>query len=161
VNIDLLLTTCSGFEDDGEYVRFFLDSPTPVPSLTRERGVRTDLFHLFGGDDAERFREYLARHRCWDVMRIPPPFSPERGAAAVRVAGRWHAGRYSPMYLFASTHRVRDQEHRDQLRRAVGFLIASVLENPVRESDYTDLDLLRQVIETAPVATDLGTATDQ
>mgnify|MGYP000857568993 FL=1 len=161
MNIDLLLTTCCGFEDDGEHVRFFLDSPTPEVSFTRERGVRTDLFHLFGGDEAQAIREYLARHKCWGVLRVPPPYTPERGDAAVRVAVRWHSGRFSPLYLFAADRRVRDEEHRDQLRRAVGFLIASVLENPVRESDYTDLDLLRQVIETAPVATDLGNTHDQ
>lgn len=161
MNIDLLLMTCCGFEDDGEHVRFYLDSPTPEVSFTRERGVRTDLFHLFGGDDARRFREYLSWHRCWDVMRVPPPYTPERGAAAVRVAGRWHSGRHSPLYLLAADRRVRDEEHRDQLRRAVGFLIASVLENPTDDRHYADLALLRQVIETAPLATDLGQTDDQ
>lgn len=161
MNIDLLLTTCCGFEDDGEHVRFFLDSPTPDVSFTRDRGTRTDLFHLFGGDDARTIREYLARHRCWGVMRIPPPYTPERGVAAVRVAGRWHSGRHSPMYLFAADRRVRDEEHRGQLRRAVSYLIASVLENPTDDRHYADLDLLRQVIETAPLGTDLGTANDQ
>lgn len=161
MNIDVLLMTCCGFEDDGEFIRFYLDSPTPDVSFTRDRGARTDLFHLFGGDDARTIREYLARHKCWGVLRVPPPYTPERGDAAVRVAGRWHSGRHSPLYLFAADRRVRDEEHRGQLRRAVGFLIASVLENSVRESDYTDLDLLRQVIETAPVATDIGTTTDQ
>ncbi len=161
MDIDWLLLTCVGFEDDGEHVRFFLDDPTPVPSATRDRPARTDLFHLIGGDDARTIREYLARHRCWDVMRVPPPYTPERGAAAVRVAGRWHSGRHSPLYLFAADRRVRDEEHRGQLRRAVAHMIGSVLENPVRESDYPDLDLLRQVVETAPVATDLGTPNDQ
>lgn len=161
MGIDGLLATCCGFEDDGRAVRFYLDSPTPEPSFTRERGVRSSLFHLFAGDDARKFREYLARHRCWDVMRVPPEYTPARGAAAVRVAGRWHSGRHSPLYLFAATRRVRDEEHRDQLRRAVAHLIAAVLKNLVRESDYTDLDLLRQVVETAPVATDLGTTNDQ
>jgi hypothetical protein len=161
VNIDLLLTTCCGFEDDGEHVRFFLDSPTPDVSFTRDRGVRTDLFHLFGGDDARTIREYLARHKCWDVLRVPPPYTPERGDAAVRVAGRWHSGRYSPLFLFAADRCIRDEEHRGQLRRAVSYLIASVLENPTDDRHYPDLDLLRQVIETAPLATDLGTTTDQ
>lgn len=161
MNIDLLLMTCCGFEDDGEHVRFFLDSPTPLPSATRDRGIRTDLFHLFGGDDARRFREYLARHRCWEVMRVPPSYTPERGDAAVRTAGCWHSGRHSPLYLFAADRRVRDEEHRGQLRRAVSYLIASVLENPTDDRHYVELALLRQVIETAPVATDLGTVNDQ
>lgn len=157
MNIDLLLMTCVGFEDDGEHVRFYLDSPTPQLSFERDRGVRTSLFRLFGGHDAQQFREYLARHRyrCWDVMRVPPEYTPERGAAAVRIAGRWQSGRHSPLYLFAATRRIRDEEDREQLRRAVGFLIASVLENPVHNHEYADLTLLRQVIDTAPLAAEL------
>jgi hypothetical protein len=162
VNIDVLLTTCVGFEDDGRQIRFFLDSPTPGVSLTRERGVRTPLFHLCAGDDADAVREYLARHRCWDVMRVPPAFTPERGAAALRIAGRWHSGRHSPLYLFADSRRIRDEEHRDQLRRATEYMIASVLENPVRdhEYEYADLTLLREVIDTAPLATELCPAAE-
>ena len=150
--------TCVGFEDDGGHVRFFLDSPRPEVSLTRGRGVRTPLFRLFAGDDAHKFREYIARHRCWEVMRVPPEYTPERGAAAVRIAARWHAGRSSPLHLFAAARRVRDEEHRGQLRRAVGYLIASVLENPVHDREYADLTLLRQVIDTAPAGVELCAA---
>ena len=161
MDIDWLLMTCVGFEDNGEHVRFYLDGPTPVPSVTRDRPVRTALFHMTCGADAERFREYLARHRCWAVMRVPQPYTPERGAVAVEVARRWHAGPHSPLYLFAADRRIRDEEHRGQLRRVVAHLIASVLENPVNDRDDPDLDLLRQVVETAPVGTDLGTVNDQ
>ena len=84
MNIDLLLMTCCGFEDDGRQIRFFLDSPTPELSLTRERGVRTSLFHLCAGADADAVRDYLARHRCWDVMRVLPAYTPERAAARPR-----------------------------------------------------------------------------
>ena len=160
MNIDVLLMTCVGFEDDGRRIKFFLDSPTPELSLTRDHPVRTSLFHLFAGDDAQKFREYLARHRCWNVMRLPPAFTLDRGAAAVRTAGRWHTGRHSPLFLFAATRRIRDEEHRVQLRRAVGFLIASVLENPVHDHEYADLTLLRQVIDTAPLATELCPAAE-
>jgi hypothetical protein len=162
MNIDLLLMTCCGFEDNGEHIRFYLDSPTPEPSLTRERGVRSELFHLFGGDEAQAIREYLARHpyRCWDVLRVAPEFTRDRGIAAVRVAARWHSGRFSPLYIFAAERCIRDEEHREQLRRATKYLIGSVLENPVNENDYPDLDLLRQVIETAPLDTELCTAAE-
>ena len=160
MNIDLLLMTCVGFDDDGREVRFFLDGPNPELSVTRERPVRTELFHLFGGDEARTIREYLARHRCWDVMRVPPDYTRDRGIAAVRTAGRWHSGRHSPLYLFAAERRIRDEEHRDQLRRATKYLIASVLENPVNEHDYPDLDLLRQVTETAPLDAELCTAAE-
>ena len=161
MNIDLLLMTCCGFEDDGEHVRFFLDGPHPEPSLKRDRPVRTELFHLFGGDEAQAIRGYLACHHCWDVMRVPAEFTRDRGIAAVRTAVRWHSGRHSPMYIFAANRRIQGQEHRDQLRRATSFLIASVLENPVHPStEYADLDLLRQVIETAPLDTELCTAAE-
>ena len=157
MDIDGLLVTCVGFEDDGEHVRFFLDSPTPEVSLTRERGVRTSMFRLYAGDDAREFREYIARHRCWEVMRVPPEYTAGRGIAAVRVAGLWHSGRYSPLSLFAAARRVRDEGHRGQLRRATGYLIASVLENPARHREYADLTLLREVIDTAPIDTELCT----
>ncbi len=160
MNIEYLLTTCCGFEDDGEHVRFFLDGPNPELSVTRERPVRTELFHLFGGDEAQAIRNYLARHRCWDVMRVPPEFTRDRGIAALQVAAHWHSGRHSPLYIFAANRCIRDEEHRDQLRRATKFLIASVLENRVNEHDYPDLNLLRQVIETAPLDTELCTAAE-
>jgi len=161
MNIDVLLTTCCGFEDgqDGQ-IRFFLDGPNPEPSLKRERPARTDLFHLFGGDEAQAIRDYLARHRCWDVMRVPPDYTRDRGTAAIRTAARWHSGRHSPLYLFAADRRIHDEERRGQLRRATQFLIASVLEKSVHDHDYPDLDLLRQVIETAPLDTELCTAAD-
>lgn len=160
MGLGVLLMTCCGFEDDGEYVRLYLDSPRPEPSLTRDRGVRTLLFHLFGGAEAQAIRDYLVRYRCWDVLRVPPEYTPERGVAAVRVAARWHAGRYSPMYLFAATRRIRDEEHRGQLRRAVYFLFGSVLENPTNDHHYADLALLREVVETAPVGAELCTAAE-
>jgi len=160
MNIEYLLTTCCGFEDDGREFRFFLDGPNPEPSLKRERGVRTTLFHLFGGEDARAIRDYLSRHRCWDVMRVPPDYTHDRGIVAVRIAARWHSGRFSPLHLLASTCRIQDEEHREQLRRATKYLIASVLENPVHEKDYPDLNLLRQVIETAPLNTELCTAVE-
>lgn len=160
MNIDVLLMTCCGFEDDGEHVRFFLDGPNPELSVTRDRPVRTELFHLFGGDEAQAIRDYLARHRCWDVMRMPPSYTRDRGVAAVRTAARWHSGRHSPLYIFAANRRIRDEEHRGQLRRATKFLIASVLENPVNDRDYPDLNLLGQVIETAPLGTELCTAAE-
>ena len=81
MNIDVLLATCCGFEDNGHAVRFYLDPPTLEPAFTRDRGVRTSLFHLFAGDDVQMFREYLARHRCWEVMRVPPVFSLEQRVA--------------------------------------------------------------------------------
>lgn len=160
MNVEHLLMTCCGFEDDGEQVRFYIDSPEPAPSLRRECGVCSNLFRLFGGGEAQAFRDYLARHRCWDVMRVPPPYTRDRGIPAIRTAARWHSGRFSPLHLFATARCIRDEEHRRQLRRAVGFLVASVLENPVHDHYYPDLNLLRQVIETAPLDTELCTAAD-
>ena len=160
MDVEHLLLTCCGFEDDGAVVRFFLDGPTPEPSLTRDRGTRTPLFHMVAREDAQAVRDYLARHRCWDVLRVPADYTRDRGIAAVRVAARWHSGRYSPLYLFATDRRLRDEEHGGQLRRAVGFLIGSVLENPVHDYEYADLALLREVIDTAPVGVELCTAAE-
>jgi hypothetical protein len=160
MNVEYLLLTCCGVEDDGECVRLYLDSPTPEPSARRDRPVKTTLFHLLGGADAQAVRDYLARHRCWDVIRVPQNYTQERGIAAIRVAARWHSGRYSPLYLFAAARTIRDEEHRRQLSRAVRFLLGSVLENPTDDRHYTDLSLLREVIETAPVGFELCTANE-
>ena len=103
-------------------------------------------------------RRYLATYRCWEIMRVPPAFSRERGIAAIRVAGQWHSGQRSPLYSFASTRTIHGERHREQLRREVNALIGSVLENPVSENEFPDLNLLRQVINTAPLNVELATA---
>src|SRR4051794_18917703 len=69
MQVEELLLLCCGFEDDGGNFKFYLDSLTPQPSFSREQGVRTPLFRLFSGEDAEAIRKWLACRRAWDVLR--------------------------------------------------------------------------------------------
>jgi hypothetical protein len=157
MQVEQLLLLCCGFEDDGRDVRLYLDSPDPQPSFTRESGVRTPLFHLFVGEDAEAIRRYLVAHRAWEVLRVPQAYSRERGTAAVRIAWRWHAGEGCPVHEFASARTVHGERHRERLWRRVNALIASVLENPVGPGEFEELALLREVVLTAPSDTELAT----
>src|ERR1700722_17293993 len=98
MDIQQLFLVCCGFEDDGKSIKFHLDSPNPQPSLTREQGVRTPFFRLFSGPDAEAIRHWLRGRRAWDVMRVPPDYTKERGITAIRIAGQWHTGQNSALY---------------------------------------------------------------
>jgi hypothetical protein len=158
VQVEALLAVCEGFQEDGENFKFYVTGPNPEPSFDRERGVRTSLFHLVSGEDAVAVRRFLTTHRCWEVMRVPPAYTRERGIAAIRVAGHWHSGQRSPLYLFASTRTIHGDGHREQLRREVNALVGSVLENPVSESEFPALTLLREIVNTAPLNVELCTA---
>lgn len=61
-----------GYERVGDQVRLYVDGPTPEPSFTRQRGVRTPLFHLYAGRDAEAVLAWLDRNRVWQCLRVPP-----------------------------------------------------------------------------------------
>jgi hypothetical protein len=160
MEIENLFLTCCGFEfsDDGRSVKFYLDGPTPQPSILRYQGIRTPLFHLLHDEDAAAVRRWLRGRRAWDVLKVAPAYSRERGIAAVKIAFDWHSGPGSPLYSFASTRRIHGEKHREQLRREINAVIGSVLENPVHEGEYDTLALLREVIYTAPLDTELATA---
>jgi lysophospholipid acyltransferase (LPLAT)-like uncharacterized protein len=85
MQVERLFLLCCGFEDDGNEVKVYLDSPDPQPSITRQHGVRTSLFHLFVAQDAAAIRRFISQHRTWDLLRVPQPFTRERG-----VKGRPH-----------------------------------------------------------------------
>lgn len=70
MRVEELLLTCCGFADDGETLRLFLDSPRPQ-ARRRRAGVRTALFRLLAGDEAEAVRRYLAAHPAWEALRVP------------------------------------------------------------------------------------------
>jgi hypothetical protein len=158
MQVERLFLLCCGFEDDGKEVKVYLDSPDPQPSISREHGVRTPLFHLFVDEDADAIRRFVSEHRTWELLRVPQAFTRERGVCAVRIAWHWHSGKGCPIYEFASTRTIHGERHREQLRQRVNALIGSVIENPVRPGEYEELVLLREVIVTAPLDSDLASA---
>jgi hypothetical protein len=70
-DIERLFLIACGFEDDGQEFRLFLEGPNPLPSVHRHRGVRTNLFYLFPGDEAEAIRRYVTEHPEWERLRVP------------------------------------------------------------------------------------------
>lgn len=146
-----------GFEDDGSSIRLFVTGPAPEPSFTRDRGVKTPLFHWITGPDAEAIRRWLAGHRAWEVLRVPPAFTPDRGIRAVRVAA-WAGGDRCPLRRFAAERRVQDDDHRERAYREVGHHLRDVIENPTRDGEYADLRLLAEVMLTAPAGVELAPA---
>lgn len=146
-----------GYEVIGDQVRLYLDSPTPVPDFTRERGVRSPLFRLYSGRDAEAVVEWLAKNRAWQVLRVAPPFTPELGVRAVLTASEWHGGEGSALCGFARTRVVADDAHRGRMRREVRHLIGMVLENPVRDGEFDQLQTLEDAINAAPLGVELAT----
>lgn len=80
MDIEQLMLTCVGVEDDGERIKLYVAGPTPKPSTSRGPGRRTSLFHLFAGDQAETIRAWLTTRKAWQVLRVPPKetANPER-----------------------------------------------------------------------------------
>lgn len=150
----------AGYEQVGEQLRLYVDGPTPQPSFTRKRGVRTPLFHIYSGRDAEEVMQWLDRNRAWQVLRVPPPFTPERGVRAVLFAFDWHCGEGSALALLARTRMIVSDDHRRQLQREVSLLIGSVLENPVRDGEFGELQDLEDAINTAPLRVELATTAE-
>jgi hypothetical protein len=158
MHVERLLLVCCGYEDDGESVRVYLDGPDPEPSVSRRRGRKGPLFYLLVGEDAEDMRHYLRTYRVWQCMRLPKPLTRQRAVAAIRAGFAWHGGGGSAVYEFASTRRVADEEHRGRLRREIELTIGSVLENPMRPDELSQLHLMEDVVNTAPAGVELATA---
>jgi hypothetical protein len=72
VQIEQLLQACFGIEDAGENIKLYVAGPNAGPPGRNERGVRTGLFHLFGGEEADAIRRYLASHPAWEFLRVSP-----------------------------------------------------------------------------------------
>jgi hypothetical protein len=149
-----------GYEIAGDRVRLYVDSPTPLPLFTRERGVHSCLFYLFAGDDAATIIEWLDKYRAWQVLRVAPPFTARLGAGALLTAADWHAGEGSALWLLARTRVIADDAHRDRLRREVRHLLELVLENPLHAGEFESLRTLEDAINAAPLAVELATAAE-
>ncbi len=122
--------------------------------------MRTQLFWLHVGEDADAILAWLARNRAWQCLRVPPAFTVERGVRAVLAAADWHGGEGSALGLLARDRVIADDDHRRRLRREVRLLIASVLENPVRDGEFEQLQNLEDVVNAAPVWVELATTTE-
>lgn len=157
MDVERLFPICCGYEDNGQEFRLFLEGPNPKPSFSRDRPRKTNLFFLFAGEEADAIRKWLSTRKAWQVLRVPPPFSKDRGIVALRIARSWCSGPASPFFAFVSNRRIDADNHRDDLRREVNLLIGSIIENPVHPQEYADLSLLREVIESAPVNVELAT----
>ncbi len=148
-----------GYERVGrDQVRLYVDGPTPTPSFDRERGVRSALFHLYAGRDAEAVLAWLARNKSWQCMRVPPPLTPGLGVRAVLVAADWHGGEATALFRFARTRVIANDDHRRRLRREVRLLIQTVIENPVRDGELQDLQAVEDVANVAEPGVEVVTA---
>ena len=152
----VFLCAC-GYERIGDQVRVYVEGADPQPTFDRPRGARSPLFHLYAGRDAEDILVWLARNRAWQCLRVPPEYCQEWGARAVLLAFDWQSGEASGMFRFATTRTINDDDHRQQLQREVRWLISAVLENPVRDGEFEDLQFLEDVIDSAPAGSELAT----
>ncbi|MBY0456620.1 MAG: hypothetical protein K2V38_04730, partial [Gemmataceae bacterium] len=154
MNLWEIFPSICGYERIGDQVRLYVDGPTPQHSFTRRRGVRTALFRLYAGRDAQDILAWLDRNRAWQVMRVSPPYSPELGIRAVLLATDWRGG--SAILGLARTRKIADDAHRERLRHEVRLLIEMVLENPVRDGEFGDLQDLEDAISAAPLGVELA-----
>lgn len=153
---NVFLCAC-GYERIGDQVRVYVERADPQPNFHRQRGARSALFHLYAGQEAEAILVWLARNRAWQSLRVAPEYRPQWGAWAVLLASDWHSGEVSGLFRFAGTRTIHDDGHRHQLQREVRLLLAMVLENPVREGEFEDLQFLEDVINSAPAGNELAT----
>jgi hypothetical protein len=149
-----------GYECVGDQVRLYVDGPSPTLSFTRQQGVRTPLFRLYSGQDAESILKWLALNRAWQVLRVPPPFTPERGVRAILAASEWCCGEGSALALLARTRMIVSDDHRHRLQQEVSLLIGSILENPVRDGEFQELQGIEDVVNAAPTGVELATSAE-
>lgn len=157
---DVLLARACGYEEAEGKVRVYVEGPVPTPSFSRRRGVRSPLFHLFAGEEAEALKAWLSRHRAWQAIRVPLAYSRERGVRALLVAANWHGGERSALFSLARTRQIRDHAHRERLLTEVWCIIDAVIENPERDGELDELQLLEDVLHTAPAGVELATTAE-
>ena len=160
MDLDILFVFVAGYERAGEHqLRLYVDGPIPRPQLHRRSGERTPLFRLFAGPDALRVEAWLARNRAWQCLRVPT-YSRDKGVRAVLAAGRWRGGDGSATADFARDRLIRDDGHRERLRREVELLVGMVLGNPVRKGELEELHELQDVVNAAPVGVELASTAE-
>ncbi len=157
MDLDILFIFVAGYEQvaDGQY-RLYVTGPVPKPQLQRRVGERTPLFHVFAGEDAGRVEAWLARNRAWMCLRIPS-YDRQKGVQAVLTAGRWRGGDGSALSDLARDRLIRDDGHRERLRREAELLVGLVLGNPVKKGELEELHELQDVVNAALVGVELCT----
>ena len=137
-----------------------LDGPTPTASFDRQRGIRTQLFRLYGGGDAESIMAWLSANKAWQCLRVPPPLDKERCVRAVLVASEWHCGEGSALFKFARDRVIADDADRLRLQREVRLLIQCVIENPVKDGELQDLQAVEDVVNVAPLGVEVASTAE-
>lgn len=157
MDLDILFVYVAGYEKvaDDQY-RLYVTGPNPEPQLHRRVGERTHLFRIFAGEDATRIEAWLSHNRASMCLRVPA-YDREKGVRAVLAAGRWRGGDGSAISDFGRDRMIRDEEHRERLRREVELLVGMVLENPVRDGELEELHELQDTIHVGPVGVELAT----
>lgn len=157
MDLDILFIYVAGYERVGDdQYRLYVTGPVPKPQLHRRVGERTQLFHLFAGEDAGRIEAWLARNRAWTCLRVAT-YTREKGVRAVLAAERWRGGDGSALSQLGRDRTIRDEGHRSRLRNEVELLIGMVLENPVRDGELGELHDLQDTINAGPVGVELAT----
>jgi predicted membrane chloride channel (bestrophin family) len=77
VDVEGLLQTCVGIEDDGESVKLYVAGPTPERPASRGPARRSSLFHLLAGEQADTIRRFLASNPEWSFLKLGPAVSSE------------------------------------------------------------------------------------
>jgi len=160
MDLDILFLYVAGYEKltDDQY-RLYVTGPVPKPQLHRRVGERMPLFHLFAGPDAERIEAWLARNRAWQCLRIPT-YDRKKGVRAVLTADRWRVGDGSAISDLGRDRLIRDEDQRKRLRNEVELLVGMVLGNPVRPGELEELHELQDVVNAAPLDTELCPAVE-
>ena len=145
-----------GYERAGGQVRLYVEGPTQTASFDRQVGVRTPLFRLYSGRDAESVLAWLSTNKAWQCLRVTPPLTTQAGVLAVLVASEWHCGGGSALFTFARDRVIADDAHRLRLQREVRLLIANVIENPVKDGELQDLQTVEDVVNVAPLGVEVA-----
>ncbi|MCZ2343418.1 MAG: hypothetical protein LC104_16740 [Bacteroidales bacterium] len=156
VDYTTIFSWIAGYEDTGHAIRLYVEWPTPQPSFFRPHGVRTSLFRLCCGEDADAVRAWLSRNKAFQCLRVPT-YSREKGVRAVQTALSWHSGPGSALFDLALVRAIRDEEHRRRLQAEVRTLVSSVIENPDHSHALFRLHDLEDVANVGPVGVELAT----
>lgn len=156
MELDILFVYVAGYKKVGDQYRLYVTGPIPKPQLNRRVGERTQLFHLFAGEDATRIEAWLSRNRAWMCLRVPT-YDRAKGVLAVLAADRWRGGDGSALSDFARDRTIRDRDHQTRLAREVEWMVNMVLENPVRAGELAELHDIQDVVNAGPVGVELAT----